>query len=99
MRLGIEIKIDVTKIDKSKLYKGDKGTYLSLTTFINTNEADKYGNHGTAFQSITKEEKEGGVKPTILGNSKIFFKKDSFESRAQNDNANHDNNGDDDIPF
>ena len=95
MRLGIEIKIDVTKIDKAKLYKGDKGTYLSLTTFVNTGETDKFGNNGAAFQSVSKEEKQAGFKPPILGNSRIFFTKEGFESRAQMEQKQ----ADDDMPF
>jgi len=32
-KIGINISIDVTKIDKSRLFKGKKGTYMDLTTF------------------------------------------------------------------
>jgi hypothetical protein len=74
MKLGISVKIDVSKIDKSRLYKGQKGTYLDLTTFINTSELDQYDNNGFISQSMTKEEREGGVEKTpILGNVKVFY--------------------------
>jgi hypothetical protein len=33
-KIGITLNIDVTKIDKTRLYAGHKGTYLDLTTFI-----------------------------------------------------------------
>ena len=33
-KIGITLNIDVTKIDKTRLYSGHKGTYLDLTTFI-----------------------------------------------------------------
>jgi len=83
MKLGISVKIDVSKIDKSRLYKGQKGTYLDLTTFINTAELDQYDNNGFISQSMTKEEREGGVEKTpILGNVKVFYndeKKDETE--------------------
>ena len=74
MKLGISVKIDVSKIDKSRLYKGQKGTYLDLTTFINTDELDQYENNGFISQTMTKEERDNGVEKTpILGNVKIFF--------------------------
>ena len=65
----INAKIDVSKIDKSRLYKGAKGTYLSVTIFLK-DEEDQYGNHGMIVESITKEEREAGNKGTILGNVK-----------------------------
>jgi hypothetical protein len=66
----IKLKIDVTKIDKSKLFKGAKGTYLDAVVFLK-DEVDQYGNNGMIVQSITKEEREQGVKGAILGNVQI----------------------------
>lgn len=65
----INVKIDVKKIDKAKLYAGEKGTYLDAVMFVN-DEADQYGNWGMVVQSVTKEEKEKGIKGAILGNVK-----------------------------
>jgi hypothetical protein len=31
----ISLKIDIDKIDKSKLFKGQKGTYLDAVVFLN----------------------------------------------------------------
>jgi len=73
MKLGISIKVDVTKIDKSRIFEGQKGKYLDLTTFIDTEKEDNYGNHGFISQSVTKQEKDDGVKTQILGNCKIFY--------------------------
>lgn len=61
--------IDVSKIDKSKLIQGKKGTYLNIAIFLK-DEEDQYGNHGMIVESITKEEREAGNKGTILGNVK-----------------------------
>jgi hypothetical protein len=72
-KLGISIKIDVSKIDKSRLFKGDKGTYLDLTTFIDTDNESTYGDHGFISQSTTKEEREANVQTPILGNAKVFY--------------------------
>ena len=73
MKLGISVKIDVTKIDKSRLYKGAKGTYLDLTTFVDTEVADQYENHGFIAQSLTKDERDAQVQTPILGNVKVFY--------------------------
>lgn len=72
-------RIDVTKINKDWLYKGEKGTYLDFTMFYNE-EQDEYGQNGMVVQSVPsalyKKEKEAGVtkdkmsKGNILGNLK-----------------------------
>lgn len=96
--LGVSLRIDVTKIDKSKLYKGAKGTYLDVTTFIDTDNEDKFGNNGMVTQSVTAEEREAGTKGAILGNNKIFMNKDS--SGESKSNAKNDiDKIEDDFPF
>ena len=72
-KLGISIKIDVTKILKERLFQGAKGTYVDLTTFIDTNNVDQYDNNGFISQSVSKDERDQGVKTPILGNCKVFF--------------------------
>lgn len=72
-KIGISIKIDVTKIDKSRLFEGKKGKYLDLTTFLDTASPSEFGDHGFISQSTSKEERESGVKTPILGNCKVFF--------------------------
>ena len=104
MKLGISIKIDVTKIDKARLFKGEKGTYMDLTTFINLDEEDQYGNHGFIAQSVSKEEKDNGVQTAILGNSKVFFNdsQSSGSPSGQNQSSQPapvEDGFDDDIPF
>ncbi len=44
--VGISLNIDVSKIDKTKLVKGEKGTYLNATAFVNLDEKDQYDNNG-----------------------------------------------------
>jgi len=80
-KIGINISIDVTKIDKSRLFQGKKGTYLSLTTFIDSESPDQYDNHGFISQSTEKEEREAGVQTPILGNCKVFY---NAENARQN---------------
>lgn len=73
MATNISIKLDVTKIEKTKLYKGDKGTYLNATILMK-DESDQYGNIGIIVQNVSKEEREAGVKGAILGNVKYINK-------------------------
>lgn len=70
----IQLKIDVTKIDKKRLYKGEKGTYLTAALLLN-DDTDKFGNNGMILEQITKEERQAGHKGTILGNAKILERK------------------------
>lgn len=74
MKVGISVKLDVTKIDKNRLFKGEKGTYLDLTTFVDLAQVDQYGNNGFISQSVSKEEREQGMQGAILGNVKVFHK-------------------------
>lgn len=74
----ITAKIDVTKILKDELYKGQKGTYLDLVLFENKNGEDSNGNHGIVKQSISKASREAGVEPPLLGN----YKQKDFQPKA-----------------
>lgn len=64
--------IDVTKISKDKLVKGEKGTYLNITIAIN-DEIDQYGNQAGIYESQSKEERESKAKKNYLGNGKIAW--------------------------
>ena len=72
-KIALSLKIDVSKIDKARLFSGQKGTYLDATIFVELAELDQYGNSGMITQDVTKEEKAQGVKGNILGNGKVFW--------------------------
>jgi hypothetical protein len=61
-------KIDVTKIDKTLLYKGDKGTYLSGVLMENKNGRGEYGDDGFIVQNVSKEAHAAGQRGPIIGN-------------------------------
>jgi hypothetical protein len=99
----ITIRIDVMKIDKKRLYKGQKGTYLDMV-LIETPQSE-FGNY-MVVESITKEEREAGNKGTILGNGKLVWPvpRDVHTSKESNNikKADTDNNQEsepDDLPF
>ena len=110
-KIGVSLKIDVSKIDKARLFKGAKGVYLDATAFIDLDELDQYDNSGMITQDVSKEEKDSGTKGPILGNSKVFWK---GEGKQQSQSTPHQSaasqqapqaapgnfdNFDDDIPF
>jgi hypothetical protein len=64
--------LDVSKISKDKLVKGEKGTYLNITISIN-DEADKYGNVLTITESQTQEEREAKSNRNYLANGKLVW--------------------------
>ena len=94
----LKISIDVTKIDKKRLYKGKKGTYLNAAILLR-DEPDQYGNDGFIAEEVTKEERESGTKGTILGNVKKIEQQRQAPAQPV---PNRDFQGDDDqdlLPF
>lgn len=100
MKFIVSLKIDVTKIDKARLFKGAKGTYLDCTLMLDE-DPDEYENNGMITQSISKEERDADVKGAILGNSKIHWKGESQPRTPAQKPAPPTNfdTADDDIPF
>ena len=82
-KIGVSLKIDVTNIDKARLFSGQKGTYLDATVFIDIDQLDQYGNSGMITQDVSKEEKLQNVKGNILGNCKVFWNDAGQASQAQ----------------
>jgi hypothetical protein len=82
-KVGVSLKIDVTKIDKARLFPGQKGTYLDAAVFIDIDQLDQYGNSGMITQDVSKEEKQQGVKGNILGNCKVFWNDAGQAPQAQ----------------
>lgn len=73
MKTTIPLKINLSKIDKARLFTSAKtgDIYLDAVLLFNT-EKDQYGNNGMIIQSISKEERESGEQGEILGNAKLF---------------------------
>jgi len=69
MQDTIRAKIDVTKIDRNKLFQGKKGTYLDLVLI--PTPGNQFGNDYVAVQNVSKEEREAGQRGEILGNAKL----------------------------
>lgn len=85
--------LNLSKIDKSKLIKGEKGVYLNIVIFVN-DEVDQYNNNVAIAQSQSKEERENGNPTAYLGNGKTSdVNKSETKGQPAIDIA------DDDLPF
>jgi hypothetical protein len=91
---NIIIKINCSKIDKARLFKGEKGTYLDA---ILVHKPSQYGDDYFIAQSVTKEERESGVKGAIIGGAKILRPKNSAPKPSPVEDAARDDG--DDVPF
>lgn len=81
-KVGVRVKLDVSKIDKARLFRGQKGVYLDCTAFIDLDEKGQYGDNGMVTQDVSKEEREQGVKGPILGNVTVFYRDDQGGQQA-----------------
>ena len=69
----IKFSIDLNKLDKNKIKETKRGgKYYPMTLTIN-DEVDQYGNQGPVITELSKEEREGGVEKTYLGNAKVVW--------------------------
>ena len=108
MKIGVEVSIDVTKIEKARLFQGKKGKYLTMTTFIDIDQSDQYGNNGFIAHKKGQEEQ---TNAPILGNVKVFWNDSAQQmqtapqqqqtARQQTNAAVQQNSQpfDDDVPF
>lgn len=82
----LTLKLDVSKIDKAKLFKGEKGIYLDAVLIETPNS--EFSDF-MIVQNATKEEREAGIKGAILGNAKeIKFDKKEPEPLTKEDQDN-----------
>ena len=82
MKELIKGSIDVLKINKEKLYKGKKGTYLNVV-LIPTPNSD-YGDW-MIVEEASEEERKAGEKGSILGNAKVLVKKEEGSQEKKDD--------------
>ncbi len=76
----ILVKVDVTKLDKARFFKGAKGTYCDLVLIETPN--GEYGDF-MVKQSVTKEERAAKIQMPILGNAKYMGGAKSSAPAAQ----------------
>lgn len=88
----ITLKINVMAIDKAKLFNAQSGAVYLDCIMIETpnNEYNDY----MIVQSVSKEEREAGVKGAILGNAKVYKPKGETVAQAAPQQPKSD-----DLPF
>ena len=94
----ISLQLNVSKIDKKRLFEGTKGVYLNAILIETPNS--EYGDY-MIKQSVSKEEREQGIEGNILGSAKIIVKREPQNynnppDAMQNDPDINDNP---DLPF
>lgn len=75
----ITLSINVKKLDKLRFIEGEKGTYCNLVLFETPNSA--YGDY-MVKQDLSKEDREAHKDTPIIGNAKIFVRKEVLETPA-----------------
>jgi hypothetical protein len=68
----ISANIDLTKVDKSKIYEGKKGKYYPITIVLN-DELGQFGDSGYIQTEQTKEERDAKAPKSFLGNVKVVW--------------------------
>lgn len=76
----INISIDLSKIDKSRIKEGKNGAKYYNITVDKKQAPDQYGNDHTVYNTPTKEEREAKVGKVYIGSGKEFV----FGNRQQN---------------
>jgi hypothetical protein len=96
-------KLDVSKVDKTKLFEGKNGAkYLDIVLIPSPNS--KYGDSHMIVQGVTQEDRKAGIKGAILGNAKIkggggSTERHSSPPRTSGAKPASQENLDEDVPF
>lgn len=80
-------KINLSKIDKSKLFKGEKGMWMDIAVWF-SEEPDRYGNNLSIQQSTKKDE------PKIyIGEAKFYVPKEEVKEKPENNEGKFQKSG------
>ena len=78
----LSVKVDVTRLDKTKFFKADSGAiYADLDVWINE-DADEDWKIVSVNQSQTKEEREAKERKNFCGNGKLLYGWDEAAPKA-----------------
>lgn len=90
--------INLSKIDKEKLYTSERGEkFLNIVVWLN-DTADQYDNIASIQESKTKEERENGIPNKYLGNLRVLPSK-QVNTNNQNNSEYKGVKDTDDLPF
>lgn len=94
----IQINLQLHRIDKKRLFQGQKGKYLDLVAFPNREGRNEHGDDGVVIQSVSKEEREAGERGPIIGNYRLIAAA-KRENRPEPSAAVTDSAEEEEIPF
>jgi len=97
--------IDLNKVEKSKIISKDKdgkvfengAKYLNIVVWVN-DQVDAFGNIASVQQSLSKEERDNGVKSVYIGNLKENVQTQQQNSNTQQNSVSNEPD-DDDLGF
>jgi len=94
----INASIELTKIDKSKVFEKDGRKYLSVTIAIN--DETQFGNNVGISHNQSKEERDAKDKKVFIGNGKVVWT-DGVIKLAEKEGEQPQVSGEivDDLPF
>jgi len=96
----MKVNLNLDNIPKDKIYKGKKGSYLTVVVTVN-DDVDQFGNQGPVYVDQTKEERDSKEPKTYLGNVRVVWTNGEFPEPAPRDNKEEaavEETGDD-LPF
>jgi len=67
----INASIDLSKVDKSKIFEKDGKKWLNIS--ISVNDETMYGNNVGISISQSKEERDAKTQKTFIGNGKVVW--------------------------
>ena len=100
-------RINLKKIDSSRVFKGKKGDYYEVQVIIN-DELDQFGNQIKIKESLSEKERESGKKAEFLGDGRVYFvdgidlkttKELTPDEPQAVEGSNSSNSKDDNVPF
>lgn len=95
----INASIDLKKIDKSKIKQHENGAlYYNVTIYVN-DEPNKFGQDVSIATSVTKEEREAGIKQVYIGNGKVVKSTEPTHLSAGSNQGEIKRDFHDDLPF
>lgn len=68
----LNVKLNLDKFNEAKAFKGKSGRYYDVTIIIG-DEADKFGNNVSVFETQTQEEREAKANKNYIGNGKTIW--------------------------
>ena len=77
----INASIDLSKVDKSKIFEKDGRKWLNIS--ISVNDETNYGNNVGISISQSKEERDAKTQKTFIGNGKVVWNNARIENATK----------------